>query len=311
MADQLSQKADIALNDLASGGLLTVGQSNKFIEQLIDTPTILNEARVVPMDRPSIELNKTKFGSRVLRCAEDGSGNRAIWSGSRALDSANRSQPDLGRITLNTKEYIAEVRLPYEVLEDQIERGGFEDTVMRMLSKRVALDIEELLIQGDAGNVSDAYLGSQDGILEYVASNQVDAAGANISASVFNNAFKAMPTQYRGDLAALRFYAAHNIVADYRLALATRQTGLGDEFLTGRSPVYVMGVQMKPVAKMPNSDIVLIDPKNVLVGFQRNIRIETDKDIQTREVIIVVTFRLALQIEEELAAVRIKNLAVV
>lgn len=308
---QLSLKADLVLSDLSTnGGLLTVEQANTFFEQLIDTPTLLREARVYPMRSPSQEINKTKFGSRILQAGEDSSGNRSIHSGSRALTAAKRSKPDTSKITLNTKEYIAEVRLPYETLEDNIERGSFEQTVMRMITKRVALDMEEMLLLGDDSS-GDAFLALQDGVLERITSNTVDAASAAISAQVFTNTFKALPTQFRGDIGSLRFYAHPNVVADYRLALASRQTGLGDMVITGGQDPLVMGSPLRAAAKMPANKMIFTDPQNLLVGVQRSVRIETDKDIQTREIIIVVTMRIALQIEEEIAAVKVINLGTI
>lgn len=310
---ELIKKTDFALSDLSggsNGGLLTVDQSNKFIEQLIDTPTILNEARVYPMTSPSQEINKTKFGSRILRAAEDGSGDRAIHSGSRALTAAKRSKPSTSKLTLNTKEYIAEVRLPYEVLEDNIERGNFQETVLRMITGRVALDMEEIILLGDTGS-GDADLALQDGYLELITSNVVDANSAAVSAMVFTNAFKAMPTQYRRDLNSMRFYAHPNVVADYKLALASRQTGGGDQFLLTSQDPLVMGIALKQAALMPSSKMILVDPKNLLVGVQRSVRMEFDKDIQTREYIMVVTLRIAVQVEEELAAVKVTNLGTI
>ena len=311
MPKELSYKADLALSDLSTnGGLLAVDQADKFIEQLIDTPTLLNEARVYPMNNPSQEINKTKFGSRILQAAEDASGDRAIHSGSRALTAAKRSKPDTSKVTLNTKEYIAEIRLPYETLEDNIERQGFENTVMRMITGRVATDIEEMLIQGDTAS-GDSYLALQDGLLELITSNTVDAASAAMNAQIFTNTFKAMPTQYRRNINDMRFYAHPNVVADYRLALASRQTGLGDAVITGNADPLVMGVPLRAAALMPQANMVFTDPKNLLVGMQRNIRIETDKDIQTREVIIVVTLRAAIQMEEEEAAVKVANVGTI
>lgn len=308
MPKELSYKADLALSDLSTnGGLLTVDQGEKFIEQLIDTPTLLNDARVVAMRNPSQEINKTKFGSRILQAAEDASGDRAIHSGSRALTSAKRSKPDTSKVTLNTKEYIAEVRLPYETLEDNIERQGFENTVMRMITKRVASDIEEMLIQGDTAS-GDAFLALQDGVLELITSNTVDASSAAVNNQIFTNTVKALPTRYRRNMADMRFYAHHDVVADHRLALASRQTSLGDAYVVGNADPVIQGVPLKSAAFMPSANMIFTDPKNIIVGMQRNVRIETDKDIQAREVIIVVTLRAAIQMEEQEAAVKVTNL---
>jgi hypothetical protein len=145
------QKADMALSDLVSnGGLLNPEQTDTFIRTLINSPTMLNAARVVTMRAPQKKINKIGFGSRVLRKAVSAT----------PLTSGQRVKPDLGQITLNTKEVIAEVRLPYDVLEDNIEGGninaaadsspgGLHATVVTLLAERAALDLEELAILGD------------------------------------------------------------------------------------------------------------------------------------------------------------------
>lgn len=181
-----------------------------------------------------------------------------------------------------------------------------------MLATRVATDLEEMVIRGDvtlAG--SDAYLGLQNGLLATITSNTVDVNNASVSAAMFNNMLKALPVRYRRDLNALRFYVSQDVEQDYRLNVASRSTGLGDATLTGRNALPVMGVPMKGVALMPNANAVLVDPQNLIVGFQRNVRVEIDKDIQTREIIIVVTARVATQMEEQEGAVKAINIAAV
>lgn len=53
------------------------------------------------------------------------------------------------------------------------------------------------------------------------------------------------------------------------------------------------------------SDIILTHPKNIILGFSRNIRIEVDKDIRARKFIIVLTAKLDSKFEEEDAVAKI------
>jgi hypothetical protein len=62
---------------------------------------------------------------------------------------------------------------------------------------------------------------------------------------------------------------------------------------------------------MEDTDMLFTFPKNLIFGVQRDIMIETDKDIRSRVLIIVLTMRIALEIEEAEAAVRVSDLAVV
>ena len=132
------QKGDISVSDLVSnGGLLNPEQTNKFVRTIIDAPTILNEIRTVQMNSPKLEINKIGFGTRILKPAP---------ASGTALAAADRSKPTTSKVTLDTSEVIAEVHVPYDVLEDNIERGNLEDTIMFQIAERTALDLEELLI---------------------------------------------------------------------------------------------------------------------------------------------------------------------
>ena len=308
---ELSQKADFALSELTSnGGVLNPEQNDTFIRLLIDQPTKLRNVRTVPMNTPVMKLNKIGFGSRILRVAPQGTAPYQQDSGAnnRWLAATDRSKPVTSQITLTTNEVMAEVRIPYEVLEDNIERGGMADTVLALIAERAALDIEELLILGDTAS-GDPYLALQNGILKRITSNVVDAAGGSIAVATFNNLKKALPTKYRRNLPSMRYFSSMDRESDYRVAVSSRGTDLGDSILTSNAPLPVLGVPLQSAALMPNSNIVFTDPQNIIFGVQRNVRIEQDRDIRAREIIIVLTARMGIQIEQEDAAAKVINLA--
>lgn len=310
MSDSLSQKADLALSNLtADGGMLAPEQNMTFIRKLIDAPTMINAVRTVPMSTPEAKINKIGFGSRILRPASQGSSPFAADDGTndRYLAASDRVKPATEQISMSTKEIIAELHLPYEVFEDNIEGQSLENTILALIAERAALDLEELLLLGDTGS-GDSYLALHDGILKRINSHVVDAGGATISASIFNDMKKALPTKYRRNLSTMGYYVSMDRESDYRLSVANRQTGLGDQSLLGTSALPVMGVPMYSAALMPNSKGILTNPKNIIFGIQRNIRIERDRDIRARTIIIVLTMRCAIQIEEEDACVKLVNL---
>jgi HK97 family phage major capsid protein len=308
----LSRKADLALADLTQdGGLLNPEQNETFIRNLIDQPTLLRAIRTVPMSAPEQKINKIGFGSRILRAALQGTPPFQADNGTndRYLPAAQRAKPQTSQVPLLTKEVIAEVRIPYEVLEDNIERGDMSNTVLALIAERAALDLEELIIRGDTALASsDAYLGLMDGILKLTSSNTVNGIDETQFINLFNDMKKAMPTRFRRNLRTLRYITSMDFESDYRVQVALRGTSLGDNILTGNDPLPVLGIPMVGAALMPDSTALLTDPQNMIFGIQRNIRIEQDRDIRSREVIIVLTARVALAIEEELAVVKATNL---
>lgn len=293
-------KADMAVANLvADGGYLESEQAEKFIDIVIDQPTIINEARVVRMNSPKRKIEKIGFGSRILKAAP---------ASGTALSSGDRSRPDLGMVELETKEIIAEVWIPYDVLEDNIEREGLEDTIMRKIAERAALDLEEWLILADTSS-SDDFLALTEGIIELTpVHNTVDASGiTSVTKTLFKAGIQYMPTQYLRNLSMMRFYTSHDVETEYRDSLATRLTDLGDEKIIGRTPCYAYGVPVVPCAMVPSNKVILTYPNNIIMGIQRDITIETDRDIRSRVLIIVLTIRCDVKLEQDDACVVLEN----
>lgn len=295
------EKADLAVSQMISdGGYLNPEQSDNFYQKLIDQPTLLNRVRTVQMGRPKMNIDKIGFGSRILRAAP---------SSGTALRADERARPTFDQVQLETEEIIAEVHVPYDALEDNIEKENLQDTIMDLIAQRASLDLEELLITGNSGS-DDSYLALFDGAIQ-LAGNVVDGSGLSaIDKTLFKTALQNMPTQYLRNLNVMEFMLSHNNVFEYRDQLADRATGKGDDFNLNRPTVYSFGVPIMPAALMPNDEMLFTFPKNLIFGVQRDIMIETDKDIRSRVLIIVLTMRPAINIEEESAAVRVNNISV-
>lgn len=294
------EKADIAVSNLIScGGYLNPMQANAFIRMLIDQPTLLNEIRTVPMNSPTMQVNKIGFTSRILKAAPS--------SGSY-LKSSDRSRPTTEQVNLKTSEIMAEVHIPYDVLEDNIERGRLEDTIMALIAERASRDLEELIISGDETS-GDNYLALMDGVLVLAYRHLSAFSNAAVTKSVFKDMIKCMPNKFLRFRNALRFYVSPHAEIEYADSLANRETGLGDVKTEKWQPNYAYGVPVKAASLMPNANAVLTWPKNVIWGVQRQIMIETDRDIRARVLIVVLTMRCDIQFEEDDAVVKATGLA--
>lgn len=313
----LLQKADVALADLAGGGLLNPEQSDRFLRTIIDSPTIMNVCRVVPMSSPVRKIDKIGFGTRIMRSAA------ADAPSGTALAQAKRAKPSFGQVTLTTQEVIAEVRIPYDVMEDNIERAitasngnanaaqsGLHSTIVQLIGERCALDLEELALLGDttlAG--TDDYLGMFNGWLKLASAHQVNAGSAAISRALLKNGVKAMPDKYLRDRNSLLHFFSVDNETELRELYAARQTALGDAQAQGVSPLYIHGSRVAAVPLMPSSKGLYVNPNNLIFGIQRQVSVEFDKSITERQYIIVVTARVAVAIEETDAVVSYYGIA--
>jgi len=316
----LIKKADVALQDLFNGGLMQPEQSDRFVRIMMEDSPFLSRIRQIPMARPQLVINKLELADRALRVANQGaisSPNGADF-GQRALSRADRTKVTTSKIGLNTFEAIAEVNLPFEVLEDNIEGGAidnttFEETVLSMLAERIRNDIEDLCINGDVLSL-DPYLSVRDGVLKRITSNIVNNATGPIDAILIKSMLDTLPDKYQRLLPRMVLFASHNRVRDYMLQIAMRQTNLGDTVLigggqtggpaAGTATFSPLGVPMIGTPSVPNDRALLIDPQNFIMGVQRQMRIDYDTDVRERVLIIVVTMRFDIQVEQEDQAVR-------
>lgn len=300
--NELLMKADMTLATLASGGLMNPEQADTFIRMMQDTPTILRDARVVPMASDTRKVEKLGFGTRILRPGQEGT----------ALAAGDRSAPTTGTVTLNAQEVIAEINITYDTLENNIEKGRLQDTIMQLIVDRASLDIEELILNGDTAS-SDAYLAMLNGLRKQTTSHVVDHASAAFSKDVFKKGYKAVPAKYLRNPSEWRYYTSTGLEVEWKDSVAARQTNLGDMALEGKLAT-AYGVPVKGTAMLLPydngaatmvSDVLLTHPKNILVGFSRNIRIEVDKDIRARKFIVVLTAKLDTKFEEEDAVAKV------
>lgn len=308
----LLEKADLSLQDLLlDGGLLVPEQAARFVRILIKRSALMGMSTVQPMRSEKSEINKIRFGSRILHAAES----------AKALPKALRSKPDLSKVTLDTSLFKAEVRLNNEVLEDSIERENLANTVMQLMSGAVARDMEEISINSDTAS-TDPDLAQFDGILKQASSNLVNAGGVALNKGVLRDMQKSMPSEFlvnRGDMVYLTSVDAE---IDYRDSISNRQTPTGDSalgaFAASTARIHYTGTPVEAVPLMPedlggaNDETValFLDPKNITYGVQRQLRLETDKDVSAGEIIMVMTVRWDVKFAHEPAVVKATGIKV-
>lgn len=297
------EKADTALSDLTSGGgLLVPEQAARFIQLLVQEAVLLKEVNVPTMANPKQRIETIRFGSRVLK-----PGGEAV-----ALAAGDRSKPDFTQVELDVFKIQAEVRYSYEVVEDNIARGGFRTQLLQSLAEAVSRDLDELIAQGDTAS-ADTYLALVDGIVKAATSNvNAKAPTSSIVHNDFVDTLQVMPVEFQRDKAMMRFFTSVNAEHDYRASLAQRATARGDSELESGAPLKPLGIKLMPVPMFPTNlgtgtdetVILLTHPKNINAGFHRKILMETDKDISAQQWIVVVSMRMDLKYTHEPAVTK-------
>jgi HK97 family phage major capsid protein len=300
------QKADIAVSDLVnSGGMLYPEQAKEFVDIAIEEATLLPMCDVKTMSGPTMELSKMGWGSRVLRAGQM----------STALPAADRVKPDLGKVNLETKLFKGSARIPYEVIEDNIENGSFQDHFIRTIAEACARDIDEVLVEGDVLS-SDPFLKQFDGVLAQATTNVISFGETRLNKSALKQAIQALPSRFLKSQAGLKFLTSKNAVIDYADSLASRQTALGDSKFSEKAQGEYMGYGIVQIPMFPEdigtnshcTSMLFVDPKNIVVGIQRQIRIETTRDIEAGEMIIAISLRMHCKYKHEPAVVKVTNI---
>jgi hypothetical protein len=107
----------------------------------------------------------------------------------------------------------------------------------------------------------------------------------------YGNMLKNLPSKYKkAGLANLRFFQSDQLVQDYVDALSARATILGDKAILGQGPMQYGQVPVVPCPNMPNtmseagvlgggtySDTLLTPKGNLIIGIQRNLKIESQR----------------------------------
>lgn len=306
--EQIVKKADLVMADLTSGGgKMNAEQSNAFYRKLIDAPTMLSAMRHVRMKSDVKEVNKIGLGRGVLRPAVENTG----------LPEADRVQPTFETIQLVAKKLIAEVRIPYDVIEDAIENGSIDGdtenatdvraTIVEMLANSVAADLEDLALNGDTAG-APGLLAVTDGFLKRTVSHIVDNASGGPDNDMFANGLISMPSKYHRAMAQFKHYVNNTVGLRYLQSLTARQTALGDASITGSFTPYGAGIPLSYVPLMPTASGLLTVANNLLFGIHRDVTLEYERMISEQQFKIVVSCRVDFQIEEEDAIVKYVNI---
>lgn len=240
-----SMRDDMALH----AGLLDRKQYNQFVRDMETNQTILKDAAFQRMTNPE----EVTSGARILGMVlQDG------------YDTEGNTNPDLtpanigfGHDVLNAKKLKAVTFIDDDDLEDNIERESFQTTQLSMMADRMGTDTEIIAVFGDSeleigeNDSTPKVLKTMDGwgkrSTNKLESSELAETNSDIAFNVHENTIESMfdailraiPTNIRQSalMNEFRFYAPYEVADAYRNLIISRETGLGDNALTGNIPL--------------------------------------------------------------------------
>jgi hypothetical protein len=315
-------------SEAGNGGLLNPEQSARFLDYMFDATVIGKVARTVRMKSDTAEIDRMSVGEKLMKLATEGD------------DTGANSAVTFSKISLTTKKLRMDWELSTESLEDNIEGADLEDHIARLMATQAGNDIEDVILNGDTSLSSDALYKSFDGVVKKAKASGrvVDAAGAEVSREVFNQALKAMPRKYKQRRGDLRFLAGSNLIQDflYKNSIGTNQTipqDIASSVIRGGvAPLggpagyvapFAFGI---PIVEVPllsetqtgthsgasgsHGDIHLSFPNNVVIGIKRDVTVYRFFWPRKDSIEYTMYTRVGVQIEQADAWVVVKNVKV-
>lgn len=290
----LIEKADLGLADLLDGGgALAPTYAKTFIRTAITESNFLKKCTVKPMASYQERMPRIGLSQRVLRSGTPGT----------EVPIGDRVKPELGLATLDAKLFKGEVRIPDEVLEDNIEQGNLQNVVLQMIPEAVGRDLDEVTLQGDTAS-EDEFLAQFDGVIKQASSHLVDFGGARMNFDDLGDMRRKIPKNFRRYLDRYEFLTSYQAEDDYRKLLQQRETIGGDAAISAAEQVRFRGLPINAINMMPdelgggtNETVALLcNPKDIVVGFWRNVRIEIDRNKREGAVYFIVTVRVDVKL---------------
>ena len=322
----------------APGGLLNPEQARRFIDYVWDATVLAQDGRRVTMRANTIELEKVNVGERVIRSA------------AQALGEYTNAGATFTKVELTTKKIRLDWEVSTEALEDNIEGSALEDHLVRLMTNSFGNDLEDLAINGDTTS-ADPLLKALNGYTARArsAATVVDAAGANLTRSLFDKGLRNLPNKYLQRRSALSWYTSSSLLQDYLWSLSTTGTAgiidglgapspgstLGDIIVnagtggaSGGGNAVIQGIRPFGIAlkEVPlyneteagsysgaagNHGIVeLTFPNNRIWGIQRDVVIYREFKPKKDTIEYTQFIRVANQIENAEAYVHVKNVKV-
>jgi hypothetical protein len=298
---------------------------DRFVRTMEHAVNVLPNARFIRMDAQKSDIDRTGFVGRILKAG------RAAAQGGGAVVELNASThgvtPTPVTNQLIARELVAITSLRDDALRRNIERGGFEDTLLDLFGGAAGRDLEEYCLLGDTGVTygTDDVLSQTDGWIK-LAGNKIYGAGAgkdfdpaasSYPENMFDAMLAALPKQYLVNVQDWEYEVTWEVYNAYHNLLKARGTALGDTAQVGMPQLYYKGIKVKYVPTLEraatsgasddglmNGKLALLtNPDNMAYGVFHDVMVEREREAKARRTDFVLSFEGDAHYEDENASV--------
>lgn len=264
----IRKAAAIETTSLSGGGLLNAEQARRFLRETFEATNL------GPLVRHEMRTSKTGEIDKI------GIARRIVRKKTENTDDGYRATVNTSKIEYQTTA----ARLPWEITEEtlreNIEGEGLEATITSLMTSQLGIDMEDLYLNGDE-NTSPTdpdydFLKINDGWLKQLAngSHVIDASqspySGAMSLDLLYAGMQALPNKYNNGK--LRWLMSPKRAQDWEKYLLNQVISNG-----GAVPESVYnspaGIPTVACPSLPNSKIILTDPKNLIVVNSYAVRI--------------------------------------
>lgn len=308
-AQSLMQRAENVLADVLPGGYLPAYRYNDFWEYVDDQPTLVQKVRRINMPSHTLEVPRFGMQDQILHGANE----------LTSMLPPQYAKFETGTIELKSFKVMAEIQFTYELLEDNIKKGNFLNYVLNKMREKIPSNLEMLILCGDTDipATTNDFLCMADGVIKRCFSQSpagrpslgltgahlIDATGNPMSVGMWYDLERAIPEKYNARQPGYIYITHRDVDLAWRETRTTRPTKVGDDYVFDLKTARALGrdIYTSPFMPIDSNDktyLLLMDPKQIILGTYRKMMLESMRNIQNQKIIFVFSMRIALGLDE-------------
>lgn len=264
------ERANFTTADFSTGGKMPDEALKAFVQVMRNRSKMLDSVRVEIMKSSTKILDRINLPERSLYSAGEATGA-----------TTNTTVPVFAKRTLTAAKASMAMNWSTETIEDSIEGGDLEATLLQMLAQNYANQTVDLGCNGDG--TTPGFLALNQGWLFIVKALAVagDSARLNTTGNtdyvdILEKLYGLVPAKYKDAGMMEEGWAFQLDPASeeaYRKALRARNSPLGDSALIDGKYIPFSGLPLIPRGYFPVKTILLTPPQNLVYGIHREPRV--------------------------------------